>query len=349
MTMPPYSAFAILLAALLPTTPPAFADPPSTTAPSTPNTAVDTVEALAPIPERFLGTWRRLASGESDKIEILRLTSTHWATAQDGKLVFRERVVGAREDGVLVLSSYGNRHTAEFDLAEDGILTARVTQPLNQFNPHPETKIFRYEPFTEPTELFDLAPYPVGEAKPLDAARADALREEFRRRHALDQEVREVFEQAGGEPTAEDAKRMGEVDRDNTGWLLERIAEFGWIDAERFGADAAETAWLLVQHSGDLRLMTTILPILESRVRATGEGGANFALLFDRVRMWLGDPQRYGSQIGYGADGLFLYPIEDPAGVDTRRAELGMEPLAEYLEHFAERNGGRPVEVRETF
>lgn len=61
----------------------------------------------------------------------------------------------------------------------------------------------------------------------------------------------------------------------------------------------------------------------------------SFAMLDDRVRMHEGRPQRYGSQIRGNRDTkMTFWQIEDEESVDKRRAEMGLEPLAEYAKRF---------------
>ena len=61
----------------------------------------------------------------------------------------------------------------------------------------------------------------------------------------------------------------------------------------------------------------------------------NYALLYDRVSVYQGRPQRYGTQGGMlvidGVKHHGAQPIEDVAHVDERRAAIGLGPLAEYL------------------
>ena len=53
------------------------------------------------------------------------------------------------------------------------------------------------------------------------------------------------------------------------------------------------------------------------------------AMLVDRMLMRKDLPQRYGSQLTTNKDGkLVVYPMEDPAGVDARRAAVGMKPVS---------------------
>ena len=76
-------------------------------------------------------------------------------------------------------------------------------------------------------------------------------------------------------------------------------------------------------------LFSCILP-------ASPASGQSFALLSDRTRLALGQTQLYGSQL-WGrqeSPGWVVPRLEDPDGVDARRAALGMMPLEQYLDLF---------------
>jgi hypothetical protein len=64
--------------------------------------------------------------------------------------------------------------------------------------------------------------------------------------------------------------------------------------------------------------------------------GTDLAYLTDRVLAAEGKKQRYGTQLELKDGKLIPKPVEDPDGVDARRKELGMVPMAEYVA-FAER------------
>ncbi len=171
--------------------------------------------------------------------------------------------------------------------------------------------------------------------KPLDED-VSALAIEMAARIERDQAVRAFV--GDGEGTPSDYAEMARVDAENVTWLKAKIAELGWLDAGRFGREVAEGAFLIVQHSGDLELMQTSLPAIEKDFRGgrLGPGGGqDYALLFDRLQLRLGQPQRHGSQLASDAEGrLFVSELEDPAQVDARRADVGMGPLADYLKLF---------------
>lgn len=55
------------------------------------------------------------------------------------------------------------------------------------------------------------------------------------------------------------------------------------------------------------------------------------AYIEDKVRVHDGRPQLYGTQFRRHADGSIEFlPIEDQENVDSRRAEVGLEPIEEY-------------------
>lgn len=107
------------------------------------------------------------------------------------------------------------------------------------------------------------------------------------------------------------------------------IARFGWPTRSLVGAKAAESAWLIVQHSDSsfenegLRLMTAEPP---------GEVNPEYiGYLTDRTRVMAGRPQLYGTQYSAAGKGKWkLDSIEDSAHVDARRVAAGMEPLIVY-------------------
>jgi hypothetical protein len=57
-------------------------------------------------------------------------------------------------------------------------------------------------------------------------------------------------------------------------------------------------------------------------------------MLTDRIRVLEGRAQLYGTQFDWDQNGVMSpLPIEDEPGVDQRRAQLGLEPLAQAISH----------------
>jgi hypothetical protein len=64
-------------------------------------------------------------------------------------------------------------------------------------------------------------------------------------------------------------------------------------------------------------------------VERGGASPADLAYLTDRVLMHRGEPQIHGTQYQVRDGVLELWTVRDPAGLDERRAALGLETVAE--------------------
>jgi hypothetical protein len=170
------------------------------------------------------------------------------------------------------------------------------------------------------------------------AAVDDALREELLAMLAQDQAVRTGIPLPGDDRTAEELfADMDAVDARNGARMAEILAVHGWPGWSLVGEDGAEAAWALVQHA-DRRpdLQEDGLALLRGAVEAGDASPGDLAYLVDRFLVGRNLPQRYGTQLGGDANGNLVprTPIEDEANVDARRAEAGLEPLAEYMDAF---------------
>ena len=123
------------------------------------------------------------------------------------------------------------------------------------------------------------------------------------------------------------------ADAENLARLREIISEHGWPGQSLVGRDGATAAFLILQHA-DHETQVEYLPLVEAAVEAGEFERRQFALLQDRVLVGEDKPQIYGTQLYWDDETgkLELFPIEDEENVDSRRKEVGMMPLAEYVE-----------------
>ncbi len=127
--------------------------------------------------------------------------------------------------------------------------------------------------------------------------------------------------------------RMEAVHRSNAARMIEVLDAGGWPGASRVGQDGAEAAWLMVQHAiGEPELQRHALRLIQEAVQAGEAPAWQAAMLEDRIRMFEGRPQIYGTQLERGSDGRARpYMLENPAGVEERRRAVGLEPRRESL------------------
>ena len=163
-----------------------------------------------------------------------------------------------------------------------------------------------------------------------------ALRRELLAMVERDQNVRnEMIEGGVDNPSREILARTAAIGSRNTARMKVIIRAHGWPGADLVGWDGTEAAFTLVQHA-DHSFQKKLLPLMQKEYGAGNLSGPNYALFTDRVLVGDGKPQVYGSQstpFDQWKDGQpVLYPIEDEANVDKRRAEVGLSSLAEYRE-----------------
>jgi len=131
--------------------------------------------------------------------------------------------------------------------------------------------------------------------------------------------------------------RLAEGDAQNTMWLDEVIQQQGWPTKSMVGEDGAQAAFLIVQHSPAPQFQKKCLKLLERAVDQNEADTINLAYLTDRIRIFDGKPQVYGTQGQSNADGFLIpFPIEDEEHVDERRKAIGLEPIAEYFKNMNE-------------
>jgi hypothetical protein len=160
------------------------------------------------------------------------------------------------------------------------------------------------------------------------------LRPELLARLARDQAVRDTFMtqlNQTGKLTPELVASMTAVDSANLAWLKPLLLTYGWPTRAAIDTDGVQAVFLMVQHADrDPAFQAAMLPKIEAAYQSGEIDGQSLALLTDRVAKAQGRPQVYGTQTtGHGRI-LVIDPIDDSAGVDARRAKLGLPPLAVY-------------------
>jgi hypothetical protein len=151
-----------------------------------------------------------------------------------------------------------------------------------------------------------------------------------------DQEDREALE---GADIARDTAKLFRAlrgDSARTKWLRHAVRERGWPRRSVVGDTAAKAAWLMLQHTEFHDWADEMLPVLERLTDSGDVKRSELALFTDRVLMHRGQPQRYGSQFNFVDGRMVAYRIEDLAQLDTRRAAVGLPPMAEYVRVLGE-------------
>ena len=148
-------------------------------------------------------------------------------------------------------------------------------------------------------------------------ARAQAMRSEL----VAAGEINEAFH-----------PRLEEINRFNTSRLRQIIAVFGWPGTSLVGEKGARAAWRVALYSyAEPEFMRQCRDLID---RASQNGDAprwQFAMIDDRIRVYEGKPQRYGTQLRHGANGVEPHPLENAAHINSMRTQAGLPLLAQTL------------------
>jgi hypothetical protein len=185
-----------------------------------------------------------------------------------------------------------------------------------------------------------------GVALAAEKAVPDSVQQELERLGVEDQAIRQGLSPERMQDTAF-AKRMLREDSARTRTLRSIVDVYGWPDSVRFGREAAQAAFLILQHSPVDSFQKEMLPTIEDMAEADRLPRSEAALLIDRVLMHEGLPQRYGTQFKLENGRLVLHPVEDEAGLEARRKTMGLPTMAEYMrvmeEVYKTPVAGKPV------
>jgi hypothetical protein len=126
---------------------------------------------------------------------------------------------------------------------------------------------------------------------------------------------------------------LEELHRSHASRLRQIMAVFGWPGIALVGAKGAQAAWRIALHSiSEPSFMRQCRDAIE---RASESGDAprwQFAIIDDRIRVYEGKPQRYGTQLRAGANGVLEpHPLENESRVNSMRRSAGLPPLAQTL------------------
>lgn len=123
--------------------------------------------------------------------------------------------------------------------------------------------------------------------------------------------------------------RMEAIHRQNAARLASVLDELGWPSEAVVGPAAAECAWLIAQHAiGEPSFQRRCLALLREAAARGDVPAWQPAMLEDRIRMFEGRPQIYGTQLEADNEGwLRPYPIEDPSRVSELRRQVGLPPV----------------------
>jgi uncharacterized protein DUF6624 len=137
---------------------------------------------------------------------------------------------------------------------------------------------------------------------------------------------------ASGELGEKYHPRLEELHRGHASRLRQIIAVFGWPGVTLVGEKGAQAAWRIALHSiSEPGFMRQCRDLLDTASQNQEVARWQFAMIDDRIRVYEGRPQRYGTQLRNGPNGLEPHPLENESRINSMRMQAGLPPLSQTL------------------
>lgn len=129
-------------------------------------------------------------------------------------------------------------------------------------------------------------------------------------------------------------EEMKDLHNKNAKILNEIIDTIGYPTIDKVGKIANEATWLVIQHSiGQPKFMKKSAELLKNAVEEGKADPKNLAYLTDRIAVFEGKPQLYGTQFDWNEYGnLSPNSYDNLIKVNERRKAIGLNTLEEQTE-----------------
>jgi hypothetical protein len=153
----------------------------------------------------------------------------------------------------------------------------------------------------------------------------DSVRVELEQMFYIDQGLRKIFEDSVGYNSSEANRFLGRlwtIDKINQKELQEILDKYGWLPISKVGVRANEAIFYIIQHS-NIDMMDKYFPQLQELAKKSEAKKTDAAMMEDRLLMWKGKKQKYGTQASWINGRSAIWPIEEPDKVDSLRKDAG--------------------------
>jgi VWFA-related protein len=139
-----------------------------------------------------------------------------------------------------------------------------------------------------------------------------------------------------------DREKLHKLYEKNIARLCEIMKTSGWPTSSVVDRAGVLSAFEILKNGGSYELQRDLVPVIVAAVKKDPMQKTEFAGLFDRLRVSAGMKQFFGTQAVSAGGFLILYPIEEEAKVDARRAEFGLSTMRDNIANM-ERIYGKPL------
>ena len=139
-----------------------------------------------------------------------------------------------------------------------------------------------------------------------------------------------------------DREKLHKLYEKHAARLCEILKTSGWPTSAVVDRSGVLSAFEILKSSASFELQRDLLPVIVEAIKKDPMQRTEFAGLYDRLRVSAGMKQLFGTQAVSSGGFLILYPIEDEANVDARRAEFGLGSMRDNMAYL-QRIYGKPM------
>jgi len=134
-------------------------------------------------------------------------------------------------------------------------------------------------------------------------------------------------------------EEMARIHIENANVLNDIIDQIGYPTTEKVGKEGSDAAWLIIQHAISLpKFMKKCAALLEIEVNSKHANPISLAYLKDRIAVFEGFHQTYGTQYDWDENGeMSPNNIGDIAQVNRRRKSIGLNSVEEQTQIMRDR------------
>lgn len=126
---------------------------------------------------------------------------------------------------------------------------------------------------------------------------------------------------------------LKKIDNASTRALKQIISKIGWPAISKVGKEASQKAWLLLQHTNDIKFAARCLRMMKKNIHDIDK--TSIPYLADKVNLTRGKRQYYGtivsSKIVNNKIVIVTPKLRDKKSVNVRRKRYGLEPLENQI------------------
>jgi hypothetical protein len=134
---------------------------------------------------------------------------------------------------------------------------------------------------------------------------------------------------------------MRVVHESNAQLLETFVVAYGWPYPSKYGKKIHRAAWFIAIHAiSRPHILRMALQLLKDALDKGETVATEYAKLFDRIALYEGGQQYYGTQFWPSTNGWYAYNLYEPEQVDERRKQLGLSTFLEGKKECGAGEGG---------